>query len=106
LGAVLRRTRRIWKRLPSVVISTLLRHGLGWSEGRNGSIEREIKHYIIAANQGQDGATEELKKLYTEGRIRKEDFAASLRAHQAAVDETKSPQRETADEFYRDRMRR
>ena len=28
--------------------------------------------------------------------IRKEDYAAALRAHQAAVDATKSPQREAA----------
>ena len=37
-----------------------------------------------------------LKKGYAEGDIRKEDFAAALRAHQAALDETKSPQREMA----------
>jgi len=30
------------------------------------------------------------------GRVSKDDFAAALRAHQAAVDATKSPQREAA----------
>ena len=33
---------------------------------------------------------------YMNGNVSKEDFAAALRAHQAAVDATKSPQREAA----------
>ena len=31
------------------------------------------------------------------GLVNKDDFAAALRAHQAAVDATKSPQREAAE---------
>ncbi len=38
----------------------------------------------------------DLKQCYTDGHVSKEDFAAALRAHQAAVDATKSPQREAA----------
>jgi hypothetical protein len=34
--------------------------------------------------------------FYVKGDVDKEDFAAALRAHQAAVDATKSPQREVA----------
>ncbi len=41
--------------------------------------------------------------FYKDGDISKEEFAAALRAHQAAVDTTKSPQREAADEFHRKR---
>ena len=37
-----------------------------------------------------------LKKCYQEGVVSKEDFAAALRAHHAAVDAAKSPQREAA----------
>eukprot|EP00984_Skeletonema_dohrnii_P009620 scaffold3685_cov132-Skeletonema_dohrnii-CCMP3373.AAC.1 len=33
--------------------------------------------------------------------VTKEDFAVALRAHQAAVDATKSPQREEGEDFLR-----
>ena len=62
----------------------------------NGEIERAVKHFIIAANLGLDSAMKELKECYKDGLISKEDFAAALRAHHAAVNETKSPQREAA----------
>ena len=55
----------------------------------------------IAANLGDDASIDKLRMLYTAGILSKENFAAALRAHQAAVDETKSPQREAAEEFYR-----
>ena len=38
-----------------------------------------------------------LKECFKRGMVSKEDFAAALRAHQAAVDATKSPQREAAE---------
>jgi tetratricopeptide (TPR) repeat protein len=79
----------------------IARYNLGCHEERIGRIERAIKHYSIAACQGQDNAIKELKGLYAEGAISKENFAASLRAHQAALDETKSPQREAAEEYFR-----
>jgi hypothetical protein len=79
----------------------MARYNLGCIEGENGKIERAVKHWIIAANQGCDDSIKELRGEYAEGRISKEDFAAALRAHQAAVDATKSPQREAAEEFYR-----
>ncbi|KAK1742274.1 hypothetical protein QTG54_006839 [Skeletonema marinoi] len=41
-----------------------------------------------------------LKKLYKAGKVSKDDFAATLRAYQAAVDATKSPQRDAAQEYY------
>jgi tetratricopeptide (TPR) repeat protein len=77
------------------------RNNLGCHEGNSGRMERAIKHFIIAANQGHDGAIEVLRGEHARGRISKENFAAALRAHQAAVDATKSPQREAAEEFYR-----
>jgi formylmethanofuran:tetrahydromethanopterin formyltransferase len=53
-----------------------------------------VKHFIIAANLGYDDSIKGLKEYYTNGQVSKEDFAAALRAHKAAVDATKSPQRE------------
>ena len=72
------------------------RHNVGAHELRNCRNDRAVKHFIIAANLGYDGAIQALKKCYAGGVVSKEDFAVALRAHQAAVDATKSPQREAA----------
>ena len=72
---------------------SLARYTLGVSEWNNGMHERAVKHFIIAANLGEDNSLKELKQCFKKGDIRKEIFAAALRAHQAAVDATKSPQR-------------
>jgi hypothetical protein len=76
------------------------RYNLGIIEGESGRHERAAKHFIIAANLGHDRSLESLRKLYTKGFVSKEDFAAALRAHQAAADATKSPQREAATTYY------
>jgi hypothetical protein len=70
---------------------------LGNFEVRSGRIERAVKHWIIAANLGHDESIQVLKKCYKDGFVSKEDLATALRAHQAAVDATKSPQRDDAD---------
>ena len=70
------------------------RHNLGTIEGRNGRYDRATKHYTIAANMGHDESLEVLKKNYATGFVTKEEFAAALRAHKAAIDATKSPLRE------------
>ena len=79
----------------------LVRYTLGCYEYDNGNVEREVKHWIIASTQGDDVAIKELLKAFKEGFVSKEDLAAALRAHKAAVDETKSPQRKAAEEYYR-----
>jgi tetratricopeptide (TPR) repeat protein len=76
------------------------RFNLGINEGRGGRIERAIKHFIIAAKQGHDDALEQVKKGFQMGWTSKEDYEAALRGHQAAVDATKSEQRDAAEEFY------
>jgi TPR repeat protein len=78
------------------------RHNLGNHEGRKGRFDRAAKHYIIAANLGYDEALEAVKKLFLQGGLlSKEDYEAALRGHQAAVDATKSTQREEAYKFYK-----
>ena len=59
-------------------------------------MERALKHWIIAANLGLDEAVNMLKIGYMKGILSKEDYAAVLREHKAAVDAMKSPQREIA----------
>ena len=71
-------------------------HNLGVIEIENGRYERAVKHFTIAANLGHDDSLDALKQCYQKGIISKDDFAAALRAHKAAVDATKSPQREAA----------
>jgi TPR repeat protein len=74
----------------------LARHNLGCLEERIGRLDRAVKHWIIAANLGNDGSLDALKEGFKRGLVSKEDFAAALWAHQAAVDATKSPQRAEA----------
>ena len=49
---------------------------------------------------GDDGSLKYLKEIYGTGYVSKEDLASALRGHQAAVDATKSPQREVAEKYY------
>eukprot|EP00984_Skeletonema_dohrnii_P026580 scaffold15922_cov104-Skeletonema_dohrnii-CCMP3373.AAC.11 len=79
------------------------RFNLGIEEEESGNIERAVKHFIIAATQGHDKSIKELMGHFKEGFVSKDELAATLRAHQAAVDATKSPQRDAAEEYYRNR---
>eukprot|EP00986_Skeletonema_menzelii_P016803 scaffold15944_cov108-Skeletonema_menzelii.AAC.1 len=78
---------------------------LGDARGK-GRVDRAVKHHIIAAKLGHDKSLEAVKDLYKAGQVSKEDFAAALRGHQAAVDATKSPQREAAVEYMKWRAER
>jgi TPR repeat protein len=77
------------------------RHYLGFNDGENGRHDRARKHFIIAAKQGEDDALEMAKLGFTKGIMSKEDYEAALRGHQAAVDATKSEQRDAAEEYYK-----
>ena len=77
------------------------RYMLGCEENKNGNIDRGVKHWIIAATQGQDESIKMLMNFFKKGCVEKEDLAAALRAHKAAVDATKSPQREAAEKYRR-----
>jgi len=70
------------------------RHRLGCEESLNGNFERAKKHFIIAANLGYCDSLKTIKGLYELGCASKEEYADALHACQAAVDATKSPERE------------
>jgi len=75
---------------------------VAWKNGgaeRAERAERAVKHFTIAANLGHDISIKVLRKFYAVGLVKKEDFAAALPAHKAAVDATKSPQRDAAAEY-------
>ncbi len=94
---------RVWYHMEGAAIAghPRARHFLGLSEYYDsGNVERAVKHWIIASNLGEDDSIKELMKAFKEGHVSKDDLAAALRAHKAAVDATKSPQRVEAEEFY------
>ena len=71
---------------------------LAYYEIENGRFVRAAEHFIIAANLGHDFSLKCIKQLFVEGIVNKDDYAAALRGYQAAVDATKSPGREKAEE--------
>ena len=80
------------------------RHNLAVIDFRHGRYDRALKHYIIATNLGNDDSLEIIKRNFWGGSasplgVTKEVYEAALKAHQAAVDATKSPEREIADEI-------
>jgi hypothetical protein len=82
------------------------RHDLSVKEAANGKYERATRHAIIASSLGYVKSMEMLKANYARWYVSKEDFATALRAHQAAIDATKSPQREAAAKAERTGWRR
>ena len=55
---------------------------------------------------GDDDSLRNVKMAYKYGLVSKEDFAAALRCHKAAIDATKTPQREEAAAILAGRDRR
>ena len=80
------------------------RNNLGNYERMSGNMERAVKHYIIAAKLGYDhpmfSTLAAVKEGFLAGIVSKEEYAATLRGHQAAVDATKSQQRDEAYAFF------
>jgi tetratricopeptide (TPR) repeat protein len=76
------------------------RHNLGCIEMDNGKYERARKHFTIAANLGFHYSLELIRDLHADGHARKEDYATALRAYQAAVDATKSAERDEAEAYH------
>ena len=70
------------------------RHNLGCLERDNGQYDRAAKHLIIASKLGNDKSLGNVKDLYKDGFVSKEDFTAALRGYQTAINATKSPQRD------------
>jgi TPR repeat protein len=73
------------------------RHNLACVEEDDGNMERAVKHFIIAANLGDEDSMKLLWTNYSAGNITKEDLEATLRTHQAALDAMKSAQRDAAE---------
>ena len=77
------------------------RYFLGLSEVEKRRYDRAAKHWIISSKLGHVKSIKRLKDFYKAGYfVSKDDFALALRAHKAAVNATKSPQREAAEKFF------
>jgi tetratricopeptide (TPR) repeat protein len=74
------------------------RHNLGVHEWNSGRYERARKHFIIATNLECEPSLNNLRRFYAKGHASKEDYTDALRAYQAAVNATKSSDREKAEE--------
>jgi TPR repeat protein len=70
-------------------------------EMKKNRYNRAARHFIIAANLGHDASLQGLKDLFVQGKVSKEDYAAALRGHQAAVNATKSAERDAAEAYYK-----
>ena len=77
------------------------RYNLGCDEWNGNRLERAVRHWTIAALQGHDGGVERLKAGCEKGIVRKMDVDVAVRGYQAAIDATKSAQRDKADEIQR-----
>ncbi len=82
---------------------TAARGSLAVHDMETGRIERTAKHLIINANLGHDISLQYLKDLFIQGVVSKEDYAAALRGYQAAVDATKSAEREKGEAYFASR---
>eukprot|EP00985_Skeletonema_marinoi_P002218 scaffold898_cov120-Skeletonema_marinoi.AAC.2 len=80
----------------------IARYNLCIEEEENGRMNRAMQHLIIAAALGHYASLNALKDGFKDELVSKKDFAAALRAHQAAIDATKSPQREAAEKARKD----
>ena len=59
-----------------------------------GSIDRAMKHHMIAVKSGSQNSLDKVKKLYVEGKVSKTEYAVALRAYQTHRGETMSETRE------------
>ena len=75
------------------------RHNLGCDEDHAGNWDRAIKHYMIAAGDGQNESVKNIQQMFMDGNATKEDYAKALRAYQKYLDEIRSEQRDQAAAF-------
>jgi hypothetical protein len=66
-------------------------------EEDKGRSKRAAKHLVINANLGCEPSLKIVKSFFVQGVVSKEEYAAALRGYQAAVDATKSTEREKAE---------
>ena len=74
----------------------IARCALGIKEANAGNFDRALKHYMIAARDGDSESLKRIKWLYSIGHATKEDYTKALQSYQAYLGEIKSRQRDEA----------
>ena len=82
------------------------RHNLGIEDWNDGRYDKSVQHFIIAASLGYHDSLKSLMTRCAKGLVPKELYADALRAYQAAVDATKSREREEGEAAYEEQMKR
>jgi len=72
------------------------RDNLGNIEESIGTMDRAIKHCMIAIRSGYSKSLEKIRELYSNGHTTKEDYTTALRLYQEYLGEIKSVQRDKA----------
>ena len=72
------------------------RYNLGNMEGLAGNVDRAIKHFMIAIEDGDADSLKQINRLYSIGLATKDDYTKALQSYQAYLGEIKSPQRDKA----------
>ena len=72
------------------------RHQLGVVKCNERNYHLAMKHFLISANMGDKLSLDQIKEMFMRGYATKTQYAEALEGYQAAVEETKSHQREKA----------
>ena len=72
------------------------RHNLGNVEYRLGNMDRALKHWTIAANDGCDRSLQNIQMFYSKGHATKDVYTVALQSYQKYLFEIKSVQRDEA----------
>jgi len=86
--------------LAAILGDATARYHLGNNERKAGSIDRAIKHYMIAVRGGDSKSLKQIKQMYTYRHATKDDYTKALRSYQEYLGEIKSKQRDTVAATY------
>ena len=75
---------------------TAARHNLGHVELEAGNMDRAFKHWMISARGGYTNSLSNIKQMYSDGYVTKEDYTKALQSYQSYLTEIKSDQRDKA----------
>ena len=90
------KAKRYWE-LSAMLGHTGARYNLGVHQESNlGDLNKALKHYMIAVNDGCLDSLKRIKVFYTKGYTTKDEYAKALRGYQAYLDEIKTNQRDEA----------
>ena len=66
------------------------RYNLGAFEQESGNIDRTLRHYMIGVESGEQDSLTEIKQLYSNRKVTKDEYTEALRAYQQYISEVKS----------------